>query len=476
MAYHPYCATYDIKKELAVITRYNNGGRKEINLVSWNGEPPKLDLRYWEAGHTVVGSGTTMDKAEALAVYKALQKWIANPLTVGGKLAVNWGGFCILKKFGEIYQGIGGWTKQINIVSWNGKTPVFDIRYWAPNNTRAGRGTHLDNQEARAVYEFLGEYLGIGNISAVDQYKKAAAAGDRSAMRKLGDMYRDGDSVKQNYETAYEWYKVYALAGKDTGALLSLARQVRQWRKGQKLDYAKGTEMFVECCRLAAGYGDATGMYWLGECYSCGEGVKKDAHKAREYYKKAAAGYDKKADAGDMDAMYALGTMYYSGKGVDVDKKKAFTLYEQVVLTSEDPDKDSGIRKTVFKKYRMEAAAGNTRALGKLGDMYYFGWGTDVDYEEAIRWYEAAGKEGRYAFYKIGDMYRSGAGADLNYEKAMEWYKKGADKGEVRAMLALADMYFFGLGVEKDYKKYLEWRKKANKKEIEIVQKKVKNS
>lgn len=40
-----------------------------------------------------------------------------------------------------------GWTKEVNLVSWNGATPKFDIREWSPEHDKMGKGVTLSNDE-----------------------------------------------------------------------------------------------------------------------------------------------------------------------------------------------------------------------------------------------------------------------------------------------------------------------------------------
>lgn len=47
---------------------------KELNLVSWNGRPPKFDLRDWAPEHEKMGKGLTLTNEE----FEALQKAIEN--------------------------------------------------------------------------------------------------------------------------------------------------------------------------------------------------------------------------------------------------------------------------------------------------------------------------------------------------------------------------------------------------------------
>ena len=51
------------------------------------------------------------------------------------------------------------WTKEINLVSYNGAKPKFDIRDWAPERESMGKGITLTEEEARALMEALQEYF-----------------------------------------------------------------------------------------------------------------------------------------------------------------------------------------------------------------------------------------------------------------------------------------------------------------------------
>ena len=66
--------SYEIIEEIAVLSENNKGWRKELNLVSWNGRPPKFDLRDWAPDHEKIGKGLTLTNEE----FEALQKDIEN--------------------------------------------------------------------------------------------------------------------------------------------------------------------------------------------------------------------------------------------------------------------------------------------------------------------------------------------------------------------------------------------------------------
>ena len=52
-----------------------------------------------------------------------------------------------------------GWTKEINMVSWNGRAAKIDIRDWAPEHESMGKGITLTEDEARKLMEALEEHF-----------------------------------------------------------------------------------------------------------------------------------------------------------------------------------------------------------------------------------------------------------------------------------------------------------------------------
>jgi len=48
-----------------------------------------------------------------------------------------------------------GWKKELNLISWNGRDPKYDIRDWAPNREKMGKGITLTEDELMALKEIL---------------------------------------------------------------------------------------------------------------------------------------------------------------------------------------------------------------------------------------------------------------------------------------------------------------------------------
>ncbi len=43
--------TFEIREYLGVISQHDSGWNKELNIISWNGQSPKYDLRDWDPHH-----------------------------------------------------------------------------------------------------------------------------------------------------------------------------------------------------------------------------------------------------------------------------------------------------------------------------------------------------------------------------------------------------------------------------------------
>ena len=57
--------TYEIVKEIAVLSENPRGWQKELNLVSWGGHDAKYDIREWSPEHDRMGKGVTLTEEEA---------------------------------------------------------------------------------------------------------------------------------------------------------------------------------------------------------------------------------------------------------------------------------------------------------------------------------------------------------------------------------------------------------------------------
>lgn len=64
--------------------------------------------------------------------------------------------FEIIKSIGVLSESSNGWKKEVNIVSWNGRDPKYDIRSWNQDRTKMGKGVTLSSAEIEKLRELLG--------------------------------------------------------------------------------------------------------------------------------------------------------------------------------------------------------------------------------------------------------------------------------------------------------------------------------
>lgn len=63
--------------------------------------------------------------------------------------------FEIIEEIGVISTQETGWTREINLVSWNGGIAKYDIREWDPKHYRMSRGITLKEEEMRRLLELM---------------------------------------------------------------------------------------------------------------------------------------------------------------------------------------------------------------------------------------------------------------------------------------------------------------------------------
>lgn len=64
--------------------------------------------------------------------------------------------FEIKEELGVLSENAKGWRKEVNLISWNGAAPKYDIRDWAPDHEKMGKGTTLTEEEMENLKEILG--------------------------------------------------------------------------------------------------------------------------------------------------------------------------------------------------------------------------------------------------------------------------------------------------------------------------------
>lgn len=63
----------------------------------------------------------------------------------------------ILEEIGTFVTQKNGWTKEINLISWNDGDGKYDIRNWSPDHSRMGKGISLTREEMIALRDLLND-------------------------------------------------------------------------------------------------------------------------------------------------------------------------------------------------------------------------------------------------------------------------------------------------------------------------------
>lgn len=64
----------------------------------------------------------------------------------------------ITQELGVLSESKTGWTRELNLVSWNGADPKFDIRDWSPGHEKMGKGISLNADEVGKLKTILEKF------------------------------------------------------------------------------------------------------------------------------------------------------------------------------------------------------------------------------------------------------------------------------------------------------------------------------
>ena len=114
-----------------------------------------------------------------------------------------------------------------------------------------------------------------------EEVKAIAEQGNSMRQFMLGNYYRDGQGVRQDYSKAFYWYQKSANQGDSYGQYgmgyaYSNGRGVRQ-------DYSKALEWFKKSAKQNNEYSQS----YIGTMYEYGQGVRQNKTTAKEWYGKA---------------------------------------------------------------------------------------------------------------------------------------------------------------------------------------------
>lgn len=125
---------------------------------------------------------------------------------------------------------------------------------------------------------------------------------------------------------------------------------------------------------------------------------------------------------------------------------EAMTAYRQAAYTD------------AARHLRPLAESGDAKAQFWLGRLYAGGRGVPKSHQDAMGWFERAGRQGHIAAQlSLGVMYEKGYSRQHGYGAAMAWYRKAASQGNAAAQFNLGRMYRLGHGVLQDFVQAYKW-------------------
>jgi TPR repeat protein len=168
------------------------------------------------------------------------------------------------------------------------------------------------------VYEFIRQ-----PAEAAKVYRRAANAGNTSAMVGLGVLLAEGDGIRKDEAEARMWFEKAALAG-DPNGMTNLG-SVYGGGVGVPVDLAAAREWYGK----AAAANSSEGQYQLGLMTQDGDGGPKDDIAAKALFEKAAA-----QDHGG--ALERLGAFAETGRAGPKDEKAAIAFYKRAAALGSD--------------------------------------------------------------------------------------------------------------------------------------------
>jgi hypothetical protein len=226
-----------------------------------------------------------------------------------------------------------------------------------------------------------------------------AEKSDPAAMTLLGELYANGQGIKQSDQEAEGWYKLAADRG-NREAIFALAMFRLAGRNGPP-DRKAAAALLESAAKL----GHPMAAYNLALLYLEGEVFDQDYGRAADLFRQA-------AEAGNADAQYALASFYKEGRAVPQDLTEATRLL------------------------RASALAGNLDAQVEYAIALYNGTGTAKDEAAAVTLLQEAARKGSaIAQNRYARVLATGRGAAKDEIEALKWHLIAKDAGNGDPML-----------------------------------------
>lgn len=293
---------------------------------------------------------------------------------------------------------------------------------------------------------------------AMDLYRTAYFGGNSTAGTLLAKMYYYGHYCPQDYDRAAQIF--IDCMHRDNPLAAEEIAYCYLYGHGVPKDKEKACAIFA-CCRDAledmAILGSSNAQYALGYDILYGKFTAPTPERGVYWLQKA-------AESGSNVAMFHLAKARLTGNGCPKDRD---TAVRELNHCKNDPHcaylianlMQKGIEgikqndSTAFEFLLAASQKDHTQAQSDLGDCYYQGKGTHVDYAQAVFWYQKAADKGDlYSIGHLGMQYLLAEGVPKDIEKAISFFTTADKKNGGYGARMLGYIYCGLYDGEKSYK------------------------
>lgn len=187
-----------------------------------------------------------------------------------------------------------------------------------------------------------------------------------------------------NYESALWHYQKASEMGMDVGR-----EKLRQLFDKFYKESQSTFEYFIYA--ITEVEGNKASQYLLSICYLNGYGTEQNTEEGLKWLRKS-------ADQGYSEALYLLGILYYNGKA-GLERNRVWA-YDFLAQGATEHDEFTRKNRAHFEELKSEASS-SLASKYELALCYYFGCGTDIDYDKAFTLMQEAAAQGSEDAYEF---------------------------------------------------------------------------
>lgn len=282
------------------------------------------------------------------------------------------------------------------------------------------------------LYSEKNDYIKQNNQTALQFFRTSAEKGNPMGQAGIGMAFYHGAGVEQNYEKAFKFFQLAADQGYVEGQLMLGIMYYNG--EGVKRDY----KLAIKWLQAASQSGHALGYYNLGQMHATGTGVLRSCTTATELFKNVAErgkwtnmfieAYNLYRH-GQIEQAFMI-YLYLAELGYEVAQSNVAYLLDQMSnqLTNIYSNKNEQFKRALIY-WNRAAVQGFHTARVKLGDYFYYGYGTEQNYETAANHYKSATEQSQnaQAMFNLAYMHEKGLGLKRDPHLAKRFYDLAAE-------------------------------------------------